>query len=286
MEDERGPNSEHRQNNLSFLGHLEVLRKILLRSVVVVGVLTIIAFIYSDWIFDKIIIAPTHVKDFPTYQWMCKSSQWLGPVAPWLGVDPAAGCMEELPLKLTTTTMGGDFSAVMLVSLIFGVIAASPFLFWQIWSFIRPALHKKEAKKARGFVFWTTILFLLGVAFGYYIISPLSISFLGTFSAHADVVKLPTLNSYMGVLATTTIATGLAFELPIIIYLLSSFGIITPQFLRKFRKHSIVVILIVAAIITPPDVFSQIVVSIPLWLLYEISILLSAMIQRRKEKQG
>jgi sec-independent protein translocase protein TatC len=286
MEDERGPNSEHKQNNLSFLEHLEVIRKILVRSIAVICVFTVVAFVYSEAIFDKIILAPTQVKTFPTYAWMCQASHWLGPVAPWLGVDPQSGCIESFPFQLTTNTMGGDFMAVMLVAFIFGCIASAPYLFWQIWKFIKPALHQKEAKKAKGFVFWTSVLFLLGVGFGYYIISPLSISFLGTFSAHKDIVKLPTLNSYMGVLASTTLATGLAFELPIVIYLLSSIGLITPQFLRKFRKHSIVVILIIAAIITPPDVFSQIVVSIPLYLLYEISIFLSAMIQRRKEKEA
>jgi sec-independent protein translocase protein TatC len=284
MEENDNPNSEHKANKMSFLEHLEVLRAILVRSIIVICVFTVIAFAYSDYIFDKIILAPTHIHDFPTYKVMCQASQWLGPVAPWLGVDPTAGCIESFPFQLTTNTMGGDFMAVMLVAFIFGCIASAPYLFWQIWSFLRPALREKEVKKAKGFVFWTSILFFLGVAFGYYVISPLSISFLGTFSAHKDIVKLPTLNSYMGVLASTTLATGAAFELPIVIYLLSSIGLITPEFLRKFRKHSVVVILIVAAIITPPDVFSQIVVSIPLYLLYEISILLSAMVQKRKEK--
>ncbi len=284
MEDERGPNSEHKQNNLTFLEHLEALRKIILRSLVVVTVFSVVGFIYSEEIFDKIILYPLD-SSFPTYKLMCEVSKSLGPSMPWL-VDPAAGCFEKLNLHITTTTMGGDFSAVMIVSFICGCIVASPFLFWQIWSFIRPALHKKEAGKARGFVFWTSVLFLCGVAFGYYVISPLSIGFLGTFSAHSSIMKLPTLNSYMGVLASTTLATGAAFELPIVIYLLSSLGLITPQFLRKYRKHSIVVILIIAAIITPPDVFSQIVVTIPLWFLYEISIFLSAMIQRKKEKQA
>ena len=282
MEDERGPNSEHKQNNMSFLGHLEALRKVLLRSILVIGIFTVVAFIYYYEIFDTIILAPLK-SSFPTYKIMCEVSQKLAAISPALA-DANAGCFDKLPLEITTIDMGGDFSAVMLVSLIFGCLVASPFLFWQIWSFIRPALHKKEAGKARGFVFWTSVLFISGVLFGYYVISPLSINFLGTFSAHEMVKKMPTLNSYMGVLATTTLATGLAFELPVIMYLLSSFGIITPQFLRKFRKHAIVVILIIAAIITPPDVFSQIVVSIPLIVLYEISILLSAMIQRKKEK--
>jgi len=286
MEENDNPNSEHKANKMSFLEHLEVLRTILVRSIIVICVFTVIAFAYSDYIFDKIILAPTHIKDFPTYKVMCQASQWLGPVAPWLGVDPQAGCIESFPFQLTTNTMGGDFMAVMLVAFIFGCIASAPYLFWQIWSFLRPALREKEVKKAKGFVFWTSILFFLGVAFGYYVISPLSISFLGTFSAHQDIVKLPTLNSYMGVLASTTLATGAAFELPIVIYLLSSIGLITPDFLRKFRKHSVVVILIIAAIITPPDVFSQIVVSIPLYLLYEISILLSAMVQKRKAKEA
>ncbi|MCX6183203.1 MAG: twin-arginine translocase subunit TatC [Bacteroidetes bacterium] len=284
MEDERGPNSDHKHNNLSFLGHLEALRKVLLRSALVIGIFTVAAFIYYYEIFDFIILAPLK-SSFPTYEIMCEVSKKLAVYAPGLA-DADAGCFDKLPLEITTTTMGGDFSAVMMVSFIVGCIVAAPFLFWQIWTFIRPALHKKEAGKARGFVFWTSVLFLSGVLFGYYVISPLSISFLGTFSAHEMVKKLPTLNSYMGVLATTTLATGLAFELPIIIYLLSSFGIVSPAFLRKFRKHAIVVILIIAAIITPPDVFSQIVVSIPLIILYEISILLSAMIQRKKEKEA
>ncbi len=284
MADDSSPNSTHKQNNLSFLGHLEALRKVLMRSLLAVSIFTVVAFIYYYEIFDKIILAPLKAS-FPTYEILCKISQKMGAIAPWL-TDPEAACFDSLPLEITTIEMGGDFSAVMMVSLIFGCIVASPFLFWEIWKFIRPALHKKEAGKAKGFVFWTSVLFLSGVLFGYYVISPLSISFLGTFSAHEMVKKMPTLNSYMGVLATTTLATGLAFELPVIMYLLSSFGIITPQFLRKFRKHAIVVILIIAAIITPPDVFSQIVVSIPLIILYEISIFLSAMIQRKKAKEA
>ena len=175
--------------------------------------------------------------------------------------------------------MSGQFSTHIVSSLVAGFILTFPYVFWEIWQFIRPALHHREQKHARGVVFYTSFLFILGVLFGYYMVAPLSVHFLGNYQVSAQVANQINLNSFISTVTTVCLANGIIFQLPVVVYFLSKLGIVTPQFLRTYRKHSLIVVLIISAIITPPDIMSQIMVSFPLLILYEISIKISARMQ-------
>jgi sec-independent protein translocase protein TatC len=180
--------------------------------------------------------------------------------------------------------MSGQLTTHIAVSMVAGLILAFPVIIGEFWKFFRPALHANEAKHARGAVLASTLLFFTGVLFGYFMLAPLSIHFLTSYKISADVVNQINVRSYIGTVSSICLATGLVFELPIIAFFLTKIGIITPNFMRKYRKHSIVVIFVVAAIITPPDIFSQALVAIPLLLLYEVSIMISARVVKKKEK--
>jgi sec-independent protein translocase protein TatC len=181
--------------------------------------------------------------------------------------------------------MTGQFTSHILVSIIAGLVIAFPYLIWELWRFIKPGLQPSERKMTRGLVFFTSLLFFTGVLFGYYVIAPLSINFLSTYSVSEAVQTIPTLRTYITTVTTVVLASGILFELPILVYFLTKIGLITPQFLRKYRRHFIVIALIIAAIITPPDLFSQILVCLPLMILYEISILLSIYITKKEAKK-
>ena len=275
-------NKNKDENAMSFLDHLEALRWLLLKIVVAVTIGAIIVFSFRDWVFDYVIFSPLK-PDFFTYTAFCDLTHYLHTLAPdW--IDATAGCFEEVKLNVIAPQMTTQFMTAILVSVIGGVILTFPFIMFQIWSFIRPALYKTEQKNAKGLVFWTSILFIAGILFGYFLIAPLSINFLGNFSVSQNVQNLPSLSSFMGILASTTLASGVVFELPILVYFLSQAGLLTPEFMRKYRKHSFVVTLLLSAIITPPDVFSQILVSIPIVILYELSIFISRFVQKQKQK--
>ena len=281
MSDIEQPNSSDKQNKLSFLEHLEALRFLLMRVTIVILFFGIVVFIFIDWIFEKIIFAPMNMN-FWTYHALCKMTHQLNVWLPYL-IDANTGCFPTLNMQVMAPKMTTQFMTAMLVSFIGGLIFSFPYLIWEIWRFIRPALYNKEQKSARGIVFWVSLLFILGILFGYYFIAPMSIHFLGSFSVSNQIQNLPSLDSYMGTLFSTVLASGLMFELPILVYFLSKIGFLTPESMRKYRKHTIVVVLIVAAIITPPDVFSQILISIPILILYEISIYISKFINRNKQ---
>ncbi len=251
----------------SFLDHLEVLRWHLIRSAIAVIVCMGLAFIFPEILFDKIIFA---AKDpsFPTYKVLC----WISKV---LGLGDVF-CFMETPFTLMNINMSGQFSTHIVSSLVAGFILAFPYVFWEIWQFIKPALHQGEQKHARGVVFYTSFLFMLGVLFGYYMVAPLSVQFLGNYQVSAQVANQINLNSFISTVTTVCLANGIIFQLPIVVYFLSKLGIVTPHFLRTYRKHALVVVLIISAIITPPDITSQIMVSFPLLILYEISIKISA----------
>ena len=260
------------QQELSFLDHLEVLRWHLIRSVIAVMLGMVVAFIYPEILFDEIIFA---AKDphFPTYKPLCWISETLG-----LG---DVFCIMEMTFTLMTINMSGQFSTHIVSSLVAGFIVAFPYVFWEIWRFIRPALHKGEQKHARGVVFYTSFLFIIGVLFGYYMVAPLSVQFLGNYQVSAEVANQINLNSFISTVTTVCLANGIIFQLPVVVYFLSKLGIVTPNILRTYRKHALVLVLIVSAIITPPDIMSQIMVSFPLLILYEISIKISARIQEK-----
>lgn len=277
------PNADHKQNQMSFLEHLEVLRYILMRIVGVIVVLSIFVFTFKEKVFNSIVFAPLS-SEFWTYEKLCAATGYAHQIFPSL-VAADVGCFGELSLQVIAPKMTTQFMTALLVAFIGGVIFSFPYIIWEVWRFIKPALYQKEQKSARGIVWWTSLLFGLGILFGYYFIAPLSIHFLGNFSISNQVQNLPSLNSYMGILASTTLAAGIMFELPILVYFLSKIGLLTPDFMKNYRRHAFVLTLLVAAIITPPDVFSQILICIPIVILYEVSIYISRYVQYQKKKE-
>jgi sec-independent protein translocase protein TatC len=267
-------NQENTEQEMSFLGHLEALRWHLVRSVLAIVVLALTAFFFKEFLFDTLIFGPKN-PDFWTYRMMCLLSERFN-------LDM---CIREVSFTLINTELSGQFTLHMWVAFIAGAVVAFPYVFWELWSFVKPALHDKEKNYTRGVVFFSSSLFIMGVLFGYYIITPMSVNFLGSYQVSPEVKNMISMDSFISTVTILTLATGIVFELPIVIYFLSKVGLITPTFMRKHRKHAFVIILIVAAIITPtPDVSGQIMVSIPLLLLYEISIFVSAAVIRNKAR--
>lgn len=265
---------QHDESGMSFLEHLEAFRWVLVRSAIAVVLAAAGAFVLYRHVFDGIILAPMSPSFF-TNRVLCAIGIYLG---------SNSLCINSTPLNIININMAGQFNTHLQVSFLAGVIVAFPFIVAQIWSFIKPALYETERKGTRGAVAYITFLFVLGVLFGYFIISPLTIHFLGNYSISESVKNQISLSSYISSITSVTFATGLLFELPVLVFFLTKAGIITPDFLRKYRRHAFVVILVVAAVITPPDVLSLILVAFPLWLLFELSISVSAKNIRRREK--
>ncbi|MFK5983439.1 MAG: twin-arginine translocase subunit TatC [Flavobacteriaceae bacterium] len=263
------------EKEMSFLDHLEELRWHLIRSTLAIVILSTIAFLAKDFIFDVLIFGPKHA-DFPTYQILCQMAQAIG--------VKESFCFTELPFRIQSRTMGGQFSAHIWTSITAGFIVAFPYILHEMWKFISPGLKMKERSSARGFIFIASILFFIGVLFGYYVVTPLSINFLGTYQVSGEVHNDFDLSSYISLVRASVVASGLIFELPILIYILTKLGVVTPQILKKYRKFSLVFVLILSAIITPPDIASQIIVSVPILILYEISIFISKAVIRKQEK--
>lgn len=275
---ERFKKAANPASEMSFLEHLEALRWHLVRSAIVVFSLAILAFVYNDILFDKIIFAPRHA-DFWTYVQMCRLSDFLG-----LG---DALCIKSLNFDLINTQLSGQFTMHMWIAFVAGLILGFPYVIWELWRFVKPGLKETERKYTSGLVFFISTLFAIGVTFGYYIIAPLSINFLGNYQMSSDVKNMIEMDSFISTITTITLASGLVFELPIVVYFLTKIGLMSPQFMRKFRKHAVIVILIVAAVITPsPDVTSQLLVAFPLYLLYEISIFVSMYVLKKGTKNS
>ena len=261
---------------MSFMDHLEALRWHLVRSAIAICVLGVGLFFMKEFVFDTIILGPKHT-DFWTYRMLCKIGKMVG--------AEQEMCITKIPFTLINTDLSGQFTMHMWIAFVGGLIVAFPYVLWEIWLFIKPALSENERSKTRGFVFFATILFLTGVLFSYYMIVPMTINFLGSYQISTEIANTITMDSYISTVTTLTLATGLVFELPIIIYFLTRFGIVSPAFMRKHRRHAIVVILIVGAVITPsPDVSSQLMVSIPLYVLFEISIFVSMYVEYQKAR--
>ncbi|RKE97961.1 twin-arginine translocase subunit TatC [Ichthyenterobacterium magnum] len=270
--------AKHHTNEMSFLDHLEDLRWHLIRATLAIVIAGFAAFIMSDFIFDTIIFGPKKLS-FPTYKWLCKISTFIG-------IDTTF-CADEFPFSIQNRTMGGQFSAHIWTSITTGFVVAFPYVIYQFWKFISPGLHANERKHSRGFIIISSLLFFLGVLFGYYIVTPLSINFLGTYNVSNEISNEIDISSYIALVRSSAIASGLIFELPIIIYFLTKIGLVTPKFLKKYRKFALVIVLILSAIITPPDIASQIIVAIPILILYQVSIYISKMVvknQKKKEK--
>lgn len=259
---------------MSFLEHLEELRWHIIRSILAIVVFMVVAFVFKNIIFDHVILAP---KDpgFFTNRILCQLGHMLG-------TDKL--CINTTPFEIINIKMAGQLTTHITVAMVSGLILAFPFIIREFWLFFKPALHTNEAQYARGAVLASSLLFFAGVLFGYYMLAPLSIHFLTSYEVSMDVTNQINIRSFIGTLSSICLATGVIFELPIIAFFLTKIGVITPEFMKKYRKHSIVVILILSAIITPPDVFSQLLVSIPLFFLYEVSIHISKRVVQKKER--
>ena len=262
-------------DNMSFLEHLEELRWHIIRSLIAIISAGFICFLMKDFIFDTIIFGPKKM-DFPTYKFLCQA-------ATFIGVETTF-CGDEFPFIVQNRTMAGQFSAHVMTSIISGFIISFPYILYEFWKFISPGLLEKEKAKSRGFILISSLLFFIGVLFGYYIISPLSINFLGTYQVSSQVLNEIDLGSFISLVRSSAIASGIIFELPIIICFLTKAGVVTPESLVKYRKYALVLVLVLAAIITPPDVASQIIVAIPIVVLYQVSIFISKIVVKNQAK--
>lgn len=263
---------EEEEEGLSFLDHLEALRWHILRAISAVLILTIIAFLGKNIVFGVIILGPSNV-DFITYRLFCDLGNFLG---------VEALCIEKLPFTLQSREMTGQFSMHMTSSLVVGFIVAFPYLFWEVWRFISPGLYDKEKNAARGAVFFVSFLFFLGASFGYFVLAPMSINFLANYQLDPSIINEFDISSYISTLTMLVLASAIMFQLPVVVYFLSKSGLVTSAMLRSYRRHAIVVILIVSAIITPPDVISQILIAMPILVLYEAGIMIAKRLEKEK----
>ena len=257
---------------MSFLDHLEALRWHILRAVSAVLVFSVAAFIAKDFVFGILILGPSKV-DFLTYRLLCD-------VGNYLGVN--ALCIDDLPFTIQSRQMTGQFSMHMTSSFVVGLIAAFPYLFWEVWRFISPGLYSKEKNAARGAVFFVSFLFLLGASFGYYILSPLSINFLANYQLDPSITNEFDITSYVSTLSMLVLASAIMFQLPVVVYFLSMSGLVTSRMLKVYRKHSVVVILVLSAVITPPDVISQLLIAMPIVVLYELGIEIAKRLEKKR----
>jgi len=256
--------------NMSFLQHLEELRWRLVRCAIVIVLLAIVIWYFQEEIMVNLFLSMKD-KDFVTFRLLCQ----------YMGV-----CVEEIPVKMQSMTVSGQFTYALMMSFLGGLVISFPYVFYQIWSFIKPGLKQREKKMVNGLVFYVSLLFFLGILFGYFIVAPLSVQFFGSYQISNQIENNFTIGSYMSTIFSTVFYSGLFFLLPVVSYLLTKIGLINVSFLIKYRKHAIVAILILAAIITPPDIASQIIVSIPIIILYEIGILVSKRAERLAKKEA
>ncbi|MBF8963300.1 twin-arginine translocase subunit TatC [Pontibacter sp. FD36] len=263
------------QQEMSFVDHLEELRWHIIRSVASILVFATAAFLAKGFVFHDIILAPSRT-DFFSYQMMCKVSQYFG---------SSAFCIEDLGFTIQSRQMSGQFSMHIMVSLVLGLALAFPYAFWEIWRFVKPGLYPQEQQNSRGAVFWVSVLFAMGLLFGYYVVAPISINFLAGYQVDPSIVNEFDLSSYISTLTTLCLACAFMFELPVIVYFFTKAGLLSPEIMKLYRRHAIIVILIVSAVITPPDVISQLLISFPLIILYEVSISVSRRIIQRDLKR-
>lgn len=262
--------SEENENSMPFLDHLEELRWRLVKSVIAILIFSVVIFYFTEWIMDNIFLALAK-PEFPIFKFFCWS----------FGI-----CTEEISITFQSVQMSGQFTTNLMMAIIGGVIIAFPYVFYQLWSFIKPGLKQNELNTVRGIVFFVSILFFIGILFGYYVVAPLSVQFLGNWQMTEEIKNNITINSYLITVISTVFFTGLFFLLPVVIMIFSQLGLVTPAFLKKYRKHAFVIVLIIAAVITPPDLFTQIVVAIPILLLYELGIMISKRIENKRLKDS
>ncbi len=258
---------------MSFLDHLEELRWHIIRSFASIIVFAVLAFVFKSFVFDVVILGPSR-PDFFTNRFLCSLSATLNmPVL----------CINQVQLKFQNINMSGQFTMHIWIAFVAGAIVSFPSIFWEFWRFVKPALYENEVKHSRGAIFAASMLFSLGILFAYYLIAPLSVYFLGNYQVSESVENIINFGSYVSTISSIVLASGVMFELPVFIYFLSKVGLVTSSFLKKYRRHAIVVVLALAAIITPPDVISQIMVCLPLIVLYEAGIIIAKRVEKKKK---
>jgi sec-independent protein translocase protein TatC len=260
---------------MSFIDHLEALRWHIFRSLLAVLIGAVLVFVYMDFFFGTIVMGPAN-RTFITYRVLCGASHRLG-----LG---NALCLSDINLKLISTEMSSQFMMSFTIAFVGGFILAFPFVFWEFWKFVRPALTEKELGRTRGVIFWVSLLFFSGVSFGYFLIAPYTVNFFAAYTLSPLIQNTFTVSDYIDNIVSLVLGTGIVFQLPLVVYFLAKVGILSASFLRTYRKFAVVIILVLAAVITPPDVVSQLIVTVPLWLLYEISISIAARVNKEDDK--
>ena len=266
---------EDEHAEMSFLDHLEELRWHLIRSLIAILVFAIAAFISKGIIFGEIILGPSK-PSFWTYKMLCILSEVL---------NSDALCISELPFIIQSRQMTGQFSMHITSSFVIGLICAFPYAFWEIWRFVKPGLYEKERKAASGATFYVSLLFFIGVVFGYFVVTPISINFLSNYQIDPSILNEFDIISYVSTITTLVLACALLFQLPIVVYFATKAGLVSSSLLKSYRKHSIIVILMLSAVLTPPDPFSQVLIAIPLGLLYQLSILIAVKLEKKERKQ-
>lgn len=251
---------------MSFLDHLEELRWRLVRSSAAIVVVAAVIWVFKSWIMENLFMT-MRKADFYTFDFLCRT------------IDV---CVEDVHVTMQSTEVIGQFSYALMMSVVGGIILAFPYIFYELWSFVKPGLKQNELKAVRGTVFFVSILFFLGVLFGYFVVAPLSVQFFGSFQISEEIQNNFTVSSYMSTVISTIFFSGIIFLLPVLVYLFAKLGIVSSAFLKKYRKHAIVGVLILAALITPPDLISQVIVAIPIVILYEISILLARSVEKKQ----
>ena len=254
---------------MSFLDHLEELRWRLVRIAIFVVLVSIVLWIFQEWIMDHLFLSMKN-PDFISFKLICD----------YLGV-----CVEEIPVKMQSMKVSGQFSYALMTSILGAIVISFPFIFYQIWAFVKPGLRKNEESIAKGIVLYVSLLFFTGISFGYFVVAPLCIQFFGSYQISDKIQNIFTINSYMSTILSTVFYSGLLFLLPVVSYLFTKLGVLNADFLRKYRKHAIIVILILSAVITPPDLISQIIVGIPIALLYEAGIMVSSKVEKKMKNQ-
>jgi len=266
---------EEEEEGMSFLDHLEQLRWHLLRSIAAILIFTVAAFLAKSIVFGKVILGPSKI-DFFTYQLLCKIAH---------AISTPALCIDNLPFTIQSRQMTGQFSMHLTSSVVVGLIISFPYIFWEVWRFISPGLYSKERQAARGAVFFVSLLFFTGASFGYFILAPLSINFLSNYQLDPSILNEFDITSYVTTLTMLVLASAIMFQLPVVIYFLSMSGLVTAAMLKTYRRHAIVVILILAAVITPPDVISQILIAMPILVLYEAGIQIAKRLEKKRAKK-
>jgi sec-independent protein translocase protein TatC len=260
---------------MTFLEHLEELRWHLIRSAIAILTFAILVFVAKDFVWHNIILAPSRL-DFWTYDMLCRAGEWL---------QSDGLCINDLPFIIQSRKMTGQFTMHITTSVLIGLIMSFPYVFWEIWSFVAPGLHDTERNNSRGAVFFVSLLFMIGVLFGYYIIAPLSVNFLSHYNVDPSILNEFELTNYVSTVSMIVLSSAVLFQLPMVVYVLTKAGLVTPEVMKKYRRHAIVAILIIGALLTPPDPISQILIAIPLFGLYQISIFISAGVLRKQHSK-